>query len=110
LSAILRGCDWRSFWRDTTSANVSTDLTEQEILPAGGAVGSLVEGAPSAGVVSVAAEVSALVVFFFLEKKAFNLSRGESGSTFVCQRALRAMMQSGVFGFNHTTHVDEEVE
>lgn len=60
-------------------------------------MGSLVEGAPSvagldgtgmAGLVSVAAGVSVLVlvgsvvvlVFFFLEKRDFSLSRGESVS------------------------------
>ena len=41
------------------------------------------DGAGTAGLVSVAAGVSVLVaagsvVFFFLEKKAFNFSRGES--------------------------------
>jgi hypothetical protein len=56
------------------------------VVPAGGAVGSLVEGASAvavldgagtAGVVSVAV-ASVVVVFFFLEKKDLSLSRGES--------------------------------
>ena len=72
---------------------------EGKAIPAGGAVGSLVEGAPAVagldgagmlGLVSVAAGASVLVlvvvgsvmgVFFFLVKRAFNLSRGDSGGT-----------------------------
>ena len=66
-------------------------------IPAGGAVGSLVEGAPAvlgldgagmAGLVSVAEGASVLVVvgsvvvvFFFLEKRDFSLSIGESDGT-----------------------------
>lgn len=70
------------------------------------------DGAGTAGLVSVAAGVSVLVavVFFFLEKRVFSLSRGDSSSTFVRQRAPASDDAIGVFGFNHTTHVDEEVE
>ena len=72
-------------------------------IPAGGTVGSLVEGAPAvlgldgagmAGLVSVAEGASVLVVvgsvvvFFFLEKRAFNLSIGESASTRLCVSEL----------------------
>jgi hypothetical protein len=73
-----------------------------------------VEGAPSvAGLVSAAAGVSVLVavgsvvvvVFFFLEKRDFSLSRGDSGSRLcvseLCQRGC-----DRVLGFYHTAHVD----
>lgn len=55
-----------------------------------------------AGLVSVAAGVSVVDVFFFLEKRAFSLSK-DSGSK-LCVSSDHAM---SVLGFNHTTHVDE---
>jgi hypothetical protein len=94
------------------------------VAPAGGAVGSLVEGAPSvagldgagiAGLVSLAAGVSVLVVvgsvvavvFFFLEKRAFSLSKGESVGA-RCE--LAGYASDGAIRYwasYHTTHVDK---
>ena len=77
------------------------------MVPAGGAVGSLVEGAPAvavlegagtAGAVSVAAGASVLVVFFFLEKKDLSLSRGESARVDYASASCRMACDKGSRG------------